>query len=226
LFLYSFKNVDQNFSFILYIILHSTCELGIILLYFWRHFFYDVYFAKVLLMTTEHKHFWHILTTYSASQHLTGRLSCISLHIRWSNYQQNQATYLYAAGNDYCYVTHINKAKNILLIITWNILTPKKQLWIMHFWNPTMWHHLYFLLFAAVASHGTCVVHQAFKACWLHDAPISLTSNNCTLCLCCSYVLYIYLRTNSDLCHLHHKLIGFYNRDEKCLLCTTDWLFK
>jgi len=23
----------------------------------------------------------------------------------------------------------------------------------------------------------------------------------------------IYLRTNSDLCHLHHKLIGYYNRD-------------
>ena len=30
-------------------------------------------------------------------------------------------------------------------------------------------------------------------------------------------MFYIYLRTNSDLCHLQHKLIGFYNRDEKCL---------
>jgi len=27
------------------------------------------------------------------------------------------------------------------------------------------------------------------------------------------------------LCHLHHKLIGFYNRDEKCLLRGTDWIF-
>ena len=36
----------------------------------------------------------------------------------------------------------------------------------------------------------------------------------------------IYLRTNSDLCHLHHKLIGFYNRDEKCLLRGTTWVFK
>ena len=36
----------------------------------------------------------------------------------------------------------------------------------------------------------------------------------------------IYLRTNSDLCHLHHKLIGFYNRDEKCLQRGTDWVFK
>ena len=36
----------------------------------------------------------------------------------------------------------------------------------------------------------------------------------------------IYLRINSDLCHLHHKLIGFYNRDEKCLLRGTNWVFK
>ena len=42
--------------------------------------------------------------------------------------------------------------------------------------------------------------------------------NNCTLCPHCIYLLCIYLRTTSDLCHLHHKLIGFYNRDEKCLL--------
>jgi hypothetical protein len=40
------------------------------------------------------------------------------------------------------------------------------------------------------------------------------------------YVFCIYLRTNSDLCHLQHKLIGFYNRDGKCLLCGTNWVFK
>jgi len=38
--------------------------------------------------------------------------------------------------------------------------------------------------------------------------------NNCTLCPHCICVFCIYLRTNSDLCHLQHKLIGFYNRDE------------
>ena len=54
----------------------------------------------------------------------------------------------------------------------------------------------------------------------------SLTFNNCTLCPHCIYVFCIYLRTNSDLCHLQHKLIGFYNRDEKCLLCGKDWVFK
>ena len=36
----------------------------------------------------------------------------------------------------------------------------------------------------------------------------------------------IYLRTNSDLCHLQHKLVGFYNPDEKCLQRGTDWVFK
>jgi hypothetical protein len=41
-----------------------------------------------------------------------------------------------------------------------------------------------------------------------------------TLCLCV-----LYLSENSDLCHLQHKLIGFYNQDEKCLQRGTDWAF-
>ena len=53
-----------------------------------------------------------------------------------------------------------------------------------------------------------------------------LTFNNCTLCPHCIYVFCIYLRTNNDLCHLEHKLIGFYNRDGKCLQRGTDWGFK
>jgi len=36
----------------------------------------------------------------------------------------------------------------------------------------------------------------------------------------------MYLRTNSYLCHLQHKRIGFYDRDEKCLQRGTDWVFK
>ena len=54
----------------------------------------------------------------------------------------------------------------------------------------------------------------------------SLTFNNCTFCPHCIYVFCFYLRTNSDLYHLQHKLIGFYNRDEKCLQRGTDWAFK
>ena len=54
----------------------------------------------------------------------------------------------------------------------------------------------------------------------------SLTFNNCTLCPHCIYGFCIYLRINSDFCHLRHKLIGFYNRDEKCLQRGMDWVFK
>jgi len=42
----------------------------------------------------------------------------------------------------------------------------------------------------------------------------------------CIDVFCVYLRTNSDLCHLQHKLFGFYNLDEKCLQRGTDWVFK
>ena len=52
------------------------------------------------------------------------------------------------------------------------------------------------------------------------------TFNNCTFCTHCICVFCIYLRTNSDLRHLQHELIGFYNRDEKCLLRGTNWVFK
>ena len=37
---------------------------------------------------------------------------------------------------------------------------------------------------------------------------------------------FIYLRINSDLCHLEHKMIGFYDRAEECLLRGTNWVFK
>jgi len=44
------------------------------------------------------------------------------------------------------------------------------------------------------------------------------------------YLCVLYLSENKQrlvlLCHLQHKLIGFYNRDEKCLQRGTDWVFK
>jgi len=73
-------------------------------------------------------------------------------------------------------------------------------------------------------NRGTNV--KTFKVYWSCDAPTGLTFNTCMLCPHCIYVFCIYLRTNSDLCHLQHKLIGFYNRDEKCLPRGTDWVFK
>ena len=41
------------------------------------------------------------------------------------------------------------------------------------------------------------------------------------------YLCVLYLSENkSDFCHLQHKLIGFYNRDGKCLLRGTNCVFK
>ena len=51
------------------------------------------------------------------------------------------------------------------------------------------------------------MMHQQFNIQQLYVLP--------TLYLC---VLY--------LCHLHNKLIGFYNRDEECLLRCANWVFK
>jgi len=68
--------------------------------------------------------------------------------------------------------------------------------------------------------------NQFFKAYLLRDTPTSLTFNNFTLFPQFINVLCIYLRTNSDLRHLLHKLSGFYSRVEKCLQRGTDWVFK
>ena len=68
-------------------------------------------------------------------------------------------------------------------------------------------------------------VYSHFKAYCLSDAPTSLTFNNCTLCPHCIYVFCIYLRTNSDLCHLQHKVVGFIT-EKKSVLRGTDWVFK
>ena len=41
------------------------------------------------------------------------------------------------------------------------------------------------------------------------------------------YLCVSYLAENKQrLGHLQRKLIGFYNRDEKCLQRGTDWVFK
>jgi len=58
------------------------------------------------------------------------------------------------------------------------------------------------------------------------NGMISLKKKIFTLCPHCIYVFCVYLRTNSDLCHLQHKLICFYNPDEKCLQRGTDCVFK
>jgi len=58
----------------------------------------------------------------------------------------------------------------------------------------------------------------------LRDAPTGLTFKICTLChnVC---VCFVFISEQTDFCHLQHKLIGFYNRDKKCLLRGTNWVF-
>jgi len=63
---------------------------------------------------------------------------------------------------------------------------------------------------------------EPLKTYWLR-AP---TGKNCTLCPHCIYVFCFYFREKSDFCPIHHKIIGFYNRDEKFLQRGTDWGFK
>jgi len=70
-----------------------------------------------------------------------------------------------------------------------------------------------------------CIPTLTFWSLPVTICTASLTFNNCTLCPHCIYVFCICLRKNSDLCHLLHKLIGFYNRDVKCLQRGTDWGF-
>ena len=64
---------------------------------------------------------------------------------------------------------------------------------------------------------------KPFTAYWSRDAQFNIQQLYAlpTLFLCV-----LYLSENSDLCHLQHKLIGFYNRDEKCLQRGTVWVFK
>jgi hypothetical protein len=59
------------------------------------------------------------------------------------------------------------------------------------------------------------VMHQQFNIQQLYVLPTH-----------CIYAFCIYLGTNSDLCQLQHKLVGFYNPDVKCLQRGTNWVFK
>jgi len=93
-------------------------------------------------------------------------------------------------------------------------------------WSPRdsgSWPHRYGRHLLKLLTIRVSLTFQSLLVTWCTN---SLTFNNCTLCPHCIYVFCIYLRTNSDLCHLQHKLIGFYNRDEKCLQRGTDWSFK
>jgi hypothetical protein len=64
---------------------------------------------------------------------------------------------------------------------------------------------------------GLCVEFNVLVTRCINKFNIQQLYALITLFVCC---------VNSDLCHLQHKLIGFYNRYEKCLQRGTDWGFK
>ena len=63
------------------------------------------------------------------------------------------------------------------------------------------------------------VAHQPFKAYRSRDAPTGLTFQQ-LYALPTLYLCVLYLSENKQ------RLIGFYNRDEKCLQSGTDWAFR
>jgi hypothetical protein len=86
--------------------------------------------------------------------------------------------------------------------------------------------HCVILWVQMLAYCQSCWFQIALPHFWYSTVMVIVTllkPTGCMLCPCCIYVFCIYLRTNSDLCHL---LIGFYNRNERCLLRSTDWVFK
>ena len=90
--------------------------------------------------------------------------------------------------------------------------------WWISCWKPFsdicssyIWHrHVSFVRIAQYAWDRLHDKYQPFKSLPVTWCTNSLTFNSCTFCPHCIYVFCIYLRTNSDLCHLHHKLIGFF----------------
>ena len=106
--------------------------------------------------------------------------------------------------------------------------SPYIKHWTLYFTLKTACRRicLYICNMHELLHNYSCVNYWPFKAWWQRDTPTGLTLKNSRFCPHCSYVFCIYLRTNSDLCHLQHKLIGFYNQDEKCLLRGTNWVFK
>jgi len=71
-------------------------------------------------------------------------------------------------------------------------------------------------LYINLLKSTTCVMHQK-----VNIQEFYIQSHCVCLCVFC-----IYLKTNSDYWPIQHKLIGFYNRDEKCLHRGTNGVFK
>jgi len=75
-----------------------------------------------------------------------------------------------------------------------------------------------------------CISEEAenypFKVLWSLCVPPLLIFQNSTFCpQFILWVLYV-SQKNSEFCHTQQSMIGFYNRNGKCLLRGTDWVFR
>ena len=77
-------------------------------------------------------------------------------------------------------------------------------------------------------SWGSNIPHDqlTFSSLLVSIRTTSIALTNSTFCPHSIYMFWVDLRTNNYFCHLHHKMIGFYNRDERGLLRGTNWVFK
>jgi hypothetical protein len=76
------------------------------------------------------------------------------------------------------------------------------------------------------------LVFQPFEAYWLLDAPTGLTLKNSTFCPHCVFMCFVGISEQTATFVLYNInrlvgwLVGYHNRDEKCLLRGTHWVFK
>ena len=49
---------------------------------------------------------------------------------------------------------------------------------------------------------------------------------NCTFCPHSVFMCFVWISEQTTIFPIQHKLTGFYNRDEVCILRGTDWIFK
>ena len=130
----------------------------------------------------------------------------LTLHSKFQGYTFSSTTVILnkIQTSQQTYSITITKISRIMLFV---VITT----------NNTVWAQSTFML-KQVGAHNN---HWR----WLLCAPPGITPKILVLSTQCIYVFCVDLRTNSDLCHLQHKLIGFYNRDGVCLLRSTDWIF-
>jgi hypothetical protein len=95
--------------------------------------------------------------------------------------------------------------------------------------DSMVWHHPQKARWWGISLRKIiCLKYLPFEAYWLCDATTGLIfSNCCTLCPHCTYLCVLCLSQNKErfLSHTTYR-IGFYNRDEKCLLRGTNWVVK